>query len=49
MNASELALRDQIAFQLGLLTGKVLEKEEFDVGEFIDPIVEAAKKLTPID
>lgn len=45
MDANEQALRDQIAFQFGIFTATLLKHETFEITDYIDPIVEAAKKL----
>lgn len=45
MDANEQALRDHIAFQLGRFATTILRAENFEIEDYIDPIVEAAKRL----
>ncbi len=36
-----------ICFQLGIVAGKLRANEDFDLSDFVEPIVRAARKLTP--
>ena len=45
MAANEQAFRNQIVFQLGIFAGTIVSRKDFDISDFVEPIVHAAKKM----